>query len=520
MNERGSSFTTDGGLNWISINNNPDQNHVDGGVIAMRSSQVGFASGFSDANSAGGIFKWNANSLFISNSNMSLFAFIDLNNDGAKDLNEPFYTQGTFSVQQNSDPATFIASTTGTYLLANVNPLDTYNLAYSLPSGNLCLLSNTTYNNVSVAQGAGTIAYGFPLVPTTQICTNLSVNLVPSVASPRPSVVYSNRLTYRNIGYQTIGSGTISFEKDANATITNISQAGTVATSNGFTYAFTNLLPYEQRSIVISMILPAIPAVSIGQIVTNTASITPADNNPDDNSTSLSQAIVAAYDPNDKNESHGGRILHATFTNEDYLTYTIRFENTGNAEAFDVKIVDELDVKLDETTVEMIDASHDYIMERVGSDLTWNFANINLPPSVENTTIGKGYVVFRIKPKPGYAVGDIIPNTASIYFDTNPPIITNTFITEFVQNLNVSQFDDRDFAVFPNPTTGVINIALKKTSLVNDSVHLTDVLGKEIINQKINGSNMSLDISQLSNGLYFLKIKGKGMEKTFKIMRD
>ena len=55
-----------------------------------------------------------------------------------------------------------------------------------------------------------------------------------------------------------------------------------------------------------------------------------------------------------------------------------------------------------------------------------------LPVSVANTMTGKGYITFKIKPKPGYAVGDIIPNNASIYFDFNPAIITNTFQTEFV----------------------------------------------------------------------------------------
>jgi len=519
--ERGSSYTIDGGLNWVNINNNPDTNYVNGGVIAMRSAQVGFASGFSNSASAGGIFKWMGSSLLPpTNSNISIIAFVDYNNDGAKDANEPFYTQGTFNVQKNSNPTTFISSSNGIYLLSNINPLDTYNLSYSLSSGNLCLLSGTSYSNVSVALGAGTIVYAFPLVPTTQNCNDLSVWLSPFVASPRPSVVYSNKLTYRNNGYVTAASGTISFDKDPNATITNISQTGTVATANGFTYTYTNLLPQEERSIVISLILPAIPAVTLGQIVTNTASIAPTDNNPNDNTTSISQTIVGSYDPNDKNESHGERILHTSFTNEDYLTYTIRFENTGNAEAFDVEIIDELDVKLDETTVEMIDASHNYIMERIGSDLTWTFADINLPPSVENTTIGKGYVVFRIKPKPGYAVGDIIPNTASIYFDTNPPIITNTFNTEFVETLAVNQFDNTDFAVYPNPTNGFINIESKKTSLVIDAITVTDVLGKEIVNQKLNGSNLSLDLSQLSNGLYFLKIKSNGMEKAIKIMKE
>lgn len=60
---RGSSFSTDGGLNWTNINDNPDLTYVDGGVVAFKDSDTGFASSFSTSAVAGGIFKWNGNSL-------------------------------------------------------------------------------------------------------------------------------------------------------------------------------------------------------------------------------------------------------------------------------------------------------------------------------------------------------------------------------------------------------------------------------------------------------------------------
>jgi hypothetical protein len=56
--ERGSSFTIDGGLNWIDINNNPDVVYVDGGTIQMLNEDYGFASGFSTSPTEGGIFRW------------------------------------------------------------------------------------------------------------------------------------------------------------------------------------------------------------------------------------------------------------------------------------------------------------------------------------------------------------------------------------------------------------------------------------------------------------------------------
>jgi photosystem II stability/assembly factor-like uncharacterized protein len=60
---RGSSFTTDGGLTWTNINDNPDSNYVDGGVVAFLNANTGFASGFSTSAAVGGIFKWNGNPL-------------------------------------------------------------------------------------------------------------------------------------------------------------------------------------------------------------------------------------------------------------------------------------------------------------------------------------------------------------------------------------------------------------------------------------------------------------------------
>ncbi len=60
---RGSSYTNDGGLNWVNINDAPDLAYVDGGVIAFRSINVGFASSFSTSAAVGGIYKWNGNPL-------------------------------------------------------------------------------------------------------------------------------------------------------------------------------------------------------------------------------------------------------------------------------------------------------------------------------------------------------------------------------------------------------------------------------------------------------------------------
>jgi photosystem II stability/assembly factor-like uncharacterized protein len=58
VDERGSSYSIDGGYTWTSINNNPDTNFVNGAAIEMLDADHGFAGGFTTSPSVGGVFKW------------------------------------------------------------------------------------------------------------------------------------------------------------------------------------------------------------------------------------------------------------------------------------------------------------------------------------------------------------------------------------------------------------------------------------------------------------------------------
>ncbi|MBP6557987.1 MAG: T9SS type A sorting domain-containing protein, partial [Flavobacterium sp.] len=269
------------------------------------------------------------------------------------------------------------------------------------------------------------------------------------------------------------------------------------------------LLPFESREMTVNMQVPNIPTVTIGGLLTNTASIVPltGDVVPTNNSTTNTQIIIGAYDPNDKMEAHGEQILHSTFNADDYLTYTIRFENTGTVSAINVRVNDVLDADLDESTIRMVSASHPYIMDRVGSNVNWIFDDIQLPPSVADTNIGKGYITFQIKPTAGYAVGDIIPNTASIYFDFNPAIVTNTFNTEFVQQLGVGEFENANFVFYPNPVNDIVTIQVKNEGTIAN-IAVYDVSGKIIMAQKSTTvlSVQTLDLSSVSKGMYLLEV--------------
>ena len=142
----------------------------------------------------------------------------------------------------------------------------------------------------------------------------------------------------------------------------------------------------------------------------------------------LEPTVVCSYDPNDKYCVPEGYAEPHFILGTEELEYRIRFQNTGNSYAQNVLVVDQLDVnKLDLSTFIPVFASHDYSAILNGDGLLeFHFDNIVLPDSASDEPGSQGYVVFRIQPISGLVGGDVINNTASIYFDDNAPIITNT----------------------------------------------------------------------------------------------
>lgn len=446
-----------------------------------------------------------------------LIAYLDSNNNGIKENTESYFPHGSYVTQMNnSGTNSFINTTTGYHSILDTNPSNIYDVSFQISSEYSDFFSTPTVINedINIPLGSGTQVFYFP-VTSIQLYTDVAVSVF-SQNQPRPANSYVNTVVYTNIGTAS-ASGTLTFTKDTNVTITGISQPGAIPTATGFTYDYSNLAPFETRIIMVTMSVPNLPTVSIGDILTNSASIssTLADFNSFNNLFSSSRAIVAAYDPNDKMESHGGTIVHSTFTSNDYLYYTIRFENIGTAEARTVYINDVLDDQLDENTFTMLSSSHPYVVSRTGNQVNWTFENINLPVSVPNSTVGKGQVFFKIKPVAGYAVGDVIPNFATIFFESNPAIVTNTFNTVFVETLGIAEFETENFIVHPNPANDQLNVVLSQSAI--DSIAITDVLGKKVLTLKGNESQEQvIDVSSIQSGIYFVEVTTDSNSKAIK----
>ncbi len=517
QNTSGTILNLNAGATENGILNYPlTQNDINNGNVFNWIALVGFSNGY---NNYAKVFNQSQTITLTIADGIKLNAFFDTNNNGVQDASEINAIPGNFIYQLNNDGVYHSLNTQdGSNIIYETNPINSYDLNYSIY--NNCTgqytVSSIAFSNISVPAGSGITTYNFPIVENP--CKDLQIFLTSSTL--RPGFECHNFIHYRNVGNQTIPSGTLTFNKDNVLSISSISQTGTTATASGFTYNFTNMLPNEWRTIDVTMQVPTIPTVAIGQVINNTTSISipTGDIDSTNNSSTLTQAIVGAYDPNDKTESHGGKIVHSTFTANDYLTYTIHFENIGTANAINVRVNDLLDEKLDENSIRMVRASHPYVLDRVGNNLNWNLNGINLPPSIPNDeNTGKGYIVFQVKPKPGYAIGDIIPNSASIYFDFNPAIVTEPCITEFVNALSTNTFALNDLQLYPNPAKNKVSISNRS---IIDTVAITSVLGQEILHKKVNDLQTEIDLASFANGIYFVKVSSNKQEKIIKIVKE
>jgi uncharacterized repeat protein (TIGR01451 family) len=438
-----------------------------------------------------------------------LVAFVDENSNGIRDTNEPLFQNGSFIYQQNNNGTNINGySPTGQFALYDTNPANTYSFSYQIQPDYVSYFNpgTTTYNNISIPIGSGAQFLYFP-VTVIQAYNDVTVSIVP-YAAPRPGNDYLNKIIYKNQGTAAT-DGTLTFVKPTQINTYLTNPTGIITNATGFTYNFTNLLPNESREITVSMTVPLVPVVNINDLLIDSATISApsGDINLANNSSINSQIVVNSYDPNDKMESRGKTIPFNTFAQSDYFFYTIRFQNNGTADAIDVRIEDFLNSQIDETSVLMISSSHNYTMKRIGNQLVWDFKNILLTPSSLNEDGSKGYVQFKVKLNPGFQAGDIIPNNASIYFDSNPAIVTATFNSKFTLPLGIAEFDAGSLVLYPNPAHNTVQLNMINTNERLDKIVFYDILGKAVKTiSAIAAESLTVDVSNLSKGVYLVEM--------------
>lgn len=232
--------------------------------------------------------------------------------------------------------------------------------------------------------------------------------------------------------------------------------------------------------------------------------------------------VLASYDPNDKKVYPIGMCDDHVYMDQP-LTYTVRFQNTGNFEALHVNIIDSIDVNFDLTTFELLGQSHPNLEVNFmgGNQLQFNFQNIHLPDSLSDPVGSCGYVIFKIRSKQGIPFNTVASNKVHIFFDFNDPIITNNVTTTFTNDipcittddLGMFELDGVQYLVFPNPTQSEVTFrindnqkhSLKLISSIGILIHETEVENGSVV-----------QMGDLPSGLYNILIDEQHFVKLMK----
>jgi len=223
--------------------------------------------------------------------------------------------------------------------------------------------------------------------------------------------------------------------------------------------------------------------------------------------------LRCSFDPNDKAVQPSREDNLALNTASQI--YKIRFQNTGNDYARKVVITDTIDSGLDMSTFDLISSSHPYNLEVSIDDaaIKFEFDNIFLPDSITNEPGSHGYIIYSIDPSNEIPLNTSINNTAFIYFDFNPAIVTNTTESILVDKFPVStinNFDDSKFTVYPNPSSTILYFENRV-----DLAIIYDVEGRLVLSES-NTNQMS--VKTLDEGIYILETKEDGNLNRTKIV--
>jgi hypothetical protein len=439
---------------------------------------------------------------------------LDIGNNGCE-LTDPVYPRMKFSLTSGSNIGGFISNSSGSYSMpfpAGVHAVTP-------------ILENPSYFTVTPPS----ISVDFPTQASPMIqdfCISgngshpdLEILMIP-LSLARPGFDANYKVIIRNKGnIAQSGSFTVNFNGTLSDLVTAI-PAVSSESSNSLTWSFIGLALYETREFLFTLNLNSpieTPALNLQDTLHFTGQITSTltDDTPIDNAFGYFQTVTNSYDPNNKICLEGAAVLPVMAGQ--YVHYLINFENNGTANAENIVVKDMIDTaKFDVSSLVPLDGSHPFITRiSVTNKVEFIFENINLPFDDANND---GYIAFKIKTKPTLVVGNTFSNAASIYFDYNFPIVTNTATTA-IQFLGTPDFEfSKYFTLYPNPAKNLVNIETKN-SVQLKSAEIYNMLGQLVLAVTNMKNSTAINVADLTPGNYFIKIhsdKGTSMARFIK----
>ncbi|MBC7864060.1 MAG: T9SS type A sorting domain-containing protein [Bacteroidia bacterium] len=364
-------------------------------------------------------------------------------------------------------------------------------------------------SSYSVVTAPNSLATGLDFYEHAQVSSD---DLIATcfIGLPRPGFTHRSYFAIKNNG-TTTQAASIQFKHD---TIEQYIGAANGISYNSLTRTLSgNLVVLPPDAYYVYWADFTIPATTpLNTPLTASVLVLPNSNDatPLDNVDTCHTFVVGSYDPNDKTVEPRYKNGSEWIYHEDsVLTYTIRFQNTGNYPTTFITLVDTLDADLNIPSFEFLSASHAGCSWSINGPgvITFKFDSIQLEGATINEPASHGFVKYRIKTKKDPAPYTEFTNTASIYFDYNAPIVTNTVKSvEYPYTLaGVESITQNKSAIklWPNPSTDQFNLAFENANATR-KITVNDLQGRCIFTGPANNIVNAIDCSAFETGAYVI----------------
>lgn len=372
------------------------------------------------------------------------FAFWDLNNNELRDSGEPGVPNLLLALSNQP-------------LYATTNALGRYTIYTDIVGDTLRPVLPRPYWVFNPA---------FALPDSTHTNTDFAVTIQPGIRDVsvvathvkafRPGFKTTVFVTVENLGSEVLDSASLLVDNfhllPAAPEVISAIPVPALQTPEKVLWKIGRLQPYVP--VTYELVLKTPNNTPVGQPLDFQVSVSiPNDIDSTNNQFKVNAIVQASFDPNDKQVSPAS--LPAAQADSTRFRYVIRFQNTGSLAADFIILRDTLPASLDPESIQMLNASHPFTWRlRRENILEVRFDSIFLPASSSNLDASQGFLAFSLKPhKHSLAVGDTVSNRAGIYFDYNPPIITNVAHTMVMATSATisAQPTNFDFTLSPNP---------------------------------------------------------------------
>jgi hypothetical protein len=336
------------------------------------------------------------------------------------------------------------------------------------------------YQDLVVSASSGWMATCFNSVQQIQLCNNGNI--------PAQNVVLSATLP--------------SFLLDVSTSLP--------ATTNGdtLTWTFPWVGPGECVSVQITDSVDCDPNL-LGQLgcVSAWASTDTSESDVANNMDQSCMTVAASYDPNAihvrvADQENSPFVSDHLITSADRLEYIVHFQNTGNAPAYNVSVHVPLSGLVETTSIVPGAASHICTPHIDNGVLIIDYPAIILPDSLSDPAGSQGWFRFTVDQVAGNGPGTDIAAGASIYFDNNPAVDTDTAHSVI---LMVGMQDHATAPVLmPNPTDGQVRLTGMNGPI---RVDVCDVNGRVVYSSE-QTLTRDFDLSALEAGVYVLRAVG------------